>query len=505
MAKAFKKTLGAVFALILLFFSLFSVCGNAFGAPASAASYVMEDLQRDECFNLDDYPEVLDDYSLKVIQIAESSDGELLIYVYQPSGQGTGIYASSINIARDKNNTVDLKYVNYKLEYLNSSGVFYKYKVKNFELEESDIRYYNISNILRPFQYLYDDVPENGNKITEVENRVGQVWTAFTINGVVSYEMTGSDVVEITQKYVGYVNINGGWKQGAWYTYTKYTFKNFVAFSTNYNIDRLIQADIQYSLADISFGVCHNGACPYHTKGATFNERKGEPVPQDVKTLYADKQSQNIDFGWGGHKFTWYDIQSTEDFLADNNNANYKLTTEGANDLSGTQWVLNFHNAEFSSKSDHSIWDLHAYHNGQTVSDVMILRLMFETDGVTYNLGVVDNVQTGDGVADNYQIPKSWISMFLDTCFGWIPKVFNGVAGWIANLFHIPDWLGKVFAVVAIIIVVIIVVVVVVSICRLIPQKMGVARSEPKPKPRPGKSKPAKTKARKPRARNKRK
>ncbi len=31
----------------------------------------------------------------------------------------------------------------------------------------------------------------------------------------------------------------------------------------------------------------------------------------------------------------------------------------------------------------------------------MILRLLFETEGKTYNLGVVDNKQTGDGKPDN--------------------------------------------------------------------------------------------------------
>ena len=36
------------------------------------------------------------------------------------------------------------------------------------------------------------------------------------------------------------------------------------------------------------------------------------------------------------------------------------------------------------------------YQSSTIVGDVTILRLKFETDGVTYNLGVIDNKQSGD-------------------------------------------------------------------------------------------------------------
>ena len=48
---------------------------------------VMEDLEKDNSFKLEDYPAVEDDYSLQVIQIAESVNGELFVYVYQPSDE----------------------------------------------------------------------------------------------------------------------------------------------------------------------------------------------------------------------------------------------------------------------------------------------------------------------------------------------------------------------------------------------------------------------------------
>lgn len=52
---------------------------------------VLEDLQRDSSFSKENYPEKETDYSLQIIQLAESSDKELFVYVYQPSGQLKGL------------------------------------------------------------------------------------------------------------------------------------------------------------------------------------------------------------------------------------------------------------------------------------------------------------------------------------------------------------------------------------------------------------------------------
>lgn len=43
---------------------------------------VLEDLQRDGSFSKDNYPEKENDYSLQIIQLAESSNKELFVYVY---------------------------------------------------------------------------------------------------------------------------------------------------------------------------------------------------------------------------------------------------------------------------------------------------------------------------------------------------------------------------------------------------------------------------------------
>jgi len=50
--------------------------------------------------------------------------------------------------------------------------------------------------------------------------------------------------------------------------------------------------------------------------------------------------------------------------------------------------------------------------NETAISDVTILRLKFETDGVVYNLGVVDNKANGTGISDSY---TDWTVEVSDT------------------------------------------------------------------------------------------
>ena len=87
----------AMAAIIAAGFLILSIVG--FGArparaEASAYSDVMDDLRKDESFKAEDYPAISEDYSLKVIQIAESVNGELFIYVYQPSAGSRDLMAT---------------------------------------------------------------------------------------------------------------------------------------------------------------------------------------------------------------------------------------------------------------------------------------------------------------------------------------------------------------------------------------------------------------------------
>ena len=76
------------------------------------------------------------------------------------------------------------------------------------------------------------------------------------------------------------------------------------------------------------------------------------------------------------------------------------LTDTAKEELEGKKWVLRFTETDFSeSVSLSGTYSL----NLTLVSEVTILRLHFITDGVSYNLGVVDNKQTGGSAPSNEQ------------------------------------------------------------------------------------------------------
>jgi len=418
----------AAFLIALLIIPLMAGGGAQF-ASAAASSYsdVIEDLHRDKKFTVDDYPANNNDYSLQVIQIAESADGELFIYVYQPCGLRYGLKASSINIARQLNNSEDLHFDNYTLTLLNSTGVFYKYKVNAFEIKKTAVRYYNISNILRPFNSNIDKPLADGQTETEVPNAVGQLWTAETVNDNVTYTLLSSEVIEITQKVVGYclyddgMNLGWGAMQGATKAY-------FVAFDTDRPINKLISADISFRAQKVKFYVCGNQS--EHTHDYLYDMHDLETVCYGIDTDYGantvhkppltikhtEKFSNEGGGNWAGrpaNTYTWNRIRKTTDFISDNSNKDYTLTDSSEQQLSDTKWVLNFYEAHDRYFYD-NVWlsfipgvtKIPGAADGEAqfefAYDVMILRLEFETNGERYNLGVVDNRQTGNEQFNEY-------------------------------------------------------------------------------------------------------
>lgn len=408
--------------IIILIIALMTGVGARI-ARADTSSYTsaVEDLYKDVNFEPEKYPIVTDDYSLNVIQIAESKESELLIYVYQPAGD-KGITAKSINIAKQPNGADNLSFKNYRLNYLNSAGVFFKYLVTGFELETTTTRNYNISNILRSYNSEIDGKPSEGQTVTEVPNKVGQLWTVTTTaNGEVKYVMDTTEVIEITQKVVGYclyddgLNVGWGAMQGATKAY-------FVAFDTDKPIDKLISAELSFWAQKSKFKVCGNQAA--HDHDYLYDMHDVETICYGVDTDYGEntvheppltiKHTQKFSNQGGGNwvgrpanRYEWNRIRSTSDFISDNNNDKYTLTGSDKQKLSDTKWVLNFYEAH-DRYLFNNVWlsfipgvtQIPGVGDGEAqfefAYDVSILRLEFETEGRHYNLGVVDNKQTGN-------------------------------------------------------------------------------------------------------------
>lgn len=233
---------------VLLFVVLWGGQATALSAYAESTSYsdVLDDLRKDENFSPSTYPTVADDYSLQVIQVAESTGKELFVYVYQPSGQAKDLRASSINIALvPRENISDVR--NYKLTLLNSSGVFYKYRVNGLTVSAQTTRYYTITTIYRPFDETIDEGAEHGNVVTEVDYKVAKEYCFSTINGEPFFRVLDVETVEITDKFVGFVRYSNGFE--LWPTSCD---SHFVAFNTDRDIDRLFEADVYYTSQEYS-------------------------------------------------------------------------------------------------------------------------------------------------------------------------------------------------------------------------------------------------------------
>lgn len=417
----------------------FSVGRSSIIARAESIVYsnVLDDLKKDSSFNESNYPIQADDYSLQIIQLAESVNQDLFVYVYQPSGKTKDLKASSINISTTIND--DISYHNYKLEYLSSSGVFYKYKVIGLTVKDDAARYYAITSIYRPFDESIDTQASGGNTVTEKEYAVNKQYCFGEINGKPYVNCVDIETIVVTDKFVGFVRYQDGFK-----FYVGACDSHFVAFNTDKPMDKLLEADVYYTTQE------------YSRSFVVFvgeNETFGDKSDNYAYLKYTDKVEHNGGGLFAG-TYKWERIQSVEDFIATENkdniyhgaviDVNYatKLTDSAMAELQDKKWVLRFAETDYSlitgqgSNSSFSTF----------VGDVTILRLKFETDGVVYNLGVIDNKQSGgnDPINDtNIEVTLSdrMKKLFLLLCLilvlvvlaPFLPSVIK-LIGWIISL-----------------------------------------------------------------------
>ena len=388
------------FAVFLFMVVLFFVVlwGGQMTAPqvyAESTTYsdVLDDLRKDENFSPSTYPTVANDYSLQVIQIAESTGGELFVYVYQPCQSAYPLTATHINMSlSDKVGgiVVDGETVAgsdtsklYELTLLNSSGVFVKYRVEGLTVGGDIVRYYTISAIYR--DYIAGVDPDTGNDNTKTSRAfvVGKQFAAMTTENGVVYSCKDIDFMVIENPFVDFLAYGTYDGFDLIFGNVDYTDIHYIAFTPDRQIDMLKEADITYTTQDYTL----NADGP--NTGYTYGE-KSEP---QFKTL-TGKEQVGVD---GYPEYSWNSIYTSQEFMKTTT-----LTGEAKEQVENSQFVLVF----LATKcTEQSLTDWMQGHykrvTGTKVSDVSILRLMFETDGITYNLGVVMDRQEGDDIAGN--------------------------------------------------------------------------------------------------------
>ena len=380
--------LSMTFAFLLFVFILMgSPLPTVARAEVISAKYsnVLEDLQKDDNFNVKDYPEIANDYSLQVIQIAESTDKKLFIYVYQPSHNDVDLLATSINISLT-GKAEDVK--NYTLTLISSSGVFDKYIVNSLTISDEDVRTYLIPSVFRAWNKNIDEVSGTDNVINEVVFEVAQTWYATEESGQTVYRCKKIEVITITDRWDGFVDYDAGFDLLA-----QSCRSHFIAFNTDKRIDQLLEATVSFYHQSV-----YKYANPFAYPQYTF----GKLVYEDSLELLSTQEgaSESI-FPWD-KTYKWNRILSAEEFLKD---PDATLSDTAKKNISSKSWVLRFFESSFSLIPNGAYFDT----TYTAVTDVTILRLKFNTDGKTYDLGAVDKKMTADLIPDGHgNDPPEW-------------------------------------------------------------------------------------------------
>lgn len=396
--RAFNNLIAVIVLIVATFIALYSDVGISYAAT-TRYSDVLDDLRKDETFNADNYPAIANDYSLEVIQVAEGEKDELFVYVYQPAAKSKLLTATDINISLSEEATgTDI----YALELVSNAGVFQKYRVKSFTVSSKKaIRYYNISSIYRAFNASIDDENKNDNILEKVAFRVGKIFTATTMNGEVIYYQQPTYTIKIINPVTNYLIMTGSTGGGGlwWLQGTKWNMfdAHFIAFSTDWDIDRLVSADISYHYC--------SGTSYYDTifgQGLDAEVSYGEDK-QKTLTVNADEKFEHTTnyHGIQGNTYHWDKIQTTNDFIAAVQSSTAVAVTDTKRNietiLSGSEWVISFTETE-RTQNDTNILGIYKKYTGTftKISNVTILRLEFESDGKAYNLGAVSNTVSAE-------------------------------------------------------------------------------------------------------------
>lgn len=368
-------------------------------------SGVLADLRKDSSFRAEDYPARADDYSISVIQVAESTAGELFVYAYQPCYPSRPLIATQINMSQST--SVDDTRLR-SLTLVNCSGVFVKYRVEHFEKLAGMTRYYNITSIYRPWDAAIDEPGTAETETNQVAFAVGRLFKAEDTPEGVKYSCTYVETIEIISPFVDFLEYSNGFQ-----FYPTWCRSHYIAFSTDRRIDKLMEADVYY--------VSRKAIKRVHT----LEEITYEDPVEHIETICGEDKGGNAADGWFSKKYEWNRIQSVSEFIAGE-----KLTDKTKENLKGKTWVLRFAETEITRVDSPSgiIGSSTTYYTD--ISQVTILRLKFITAGKTYNLGAVSNQVTGD---DN---PGNTNTNELDF-FGWLERITG-----------VPQWVWKALAVI---------------------------------------------------------
>lgn len=420
-----KKKILCILSLFLILFNLFISVPVTIFAKESYSS-VVDDLSKDESFTEKDYPIDTDNYSIDIIEIAESKDNELIIYIYNPS---MILDVDRIFLSYTNDESVTKDYIVYDLEEVSSHNALEKHIVKDFNFSKDDkTRIYSVSMLQRKFNNFYDT--SGINTINYVAIDVNTSWIFEEDDyGNIYVDKSGIKTIKITNKYGGRIRYLEGW-----YLAKQSTDSHYIAFSTDYKIEDLLEAKVSFDYTNVvrtGYLFCHKIPEMTFTWSWGYEIYQQEPK-STLERVYVEENKTEEQFknnhielskeevfkvgeGLFCENYEYARIQTVSDFLAYEQK---EKLTEFDNDLikniRNKQWVLRYYESNylyneywnFLKGSESMRWEEMYTH----ISNLAILELTFEVKGVKYILPTIDNAIETEDTPDN----KNWFDEGLD-------------------------------------------------------------------------------------------
>ena len=178
----------------------------------------------------------------------------------------------------------------------------------------------------------------------------------------------------------------------------------------------MLEADVFYTKQDYKY---------VSAMGIKTPETYGDMI-EDIAHLNYTQKVTHTGGGLFAGTYKWDRIETVEQFISEtdltqnvysgaviNVNVANNISEAAKEELKSKKWVLRF--AETSYEMGTASGTFWRY--STIVGNVMILRLKFEFDGIPYNLGVIDNKQSGSGDPINYEKyyveAKDWVKILL--------------------------------------------------------------------------------------------
>lgn len=415
--KTFLNITGVIIKKILALLFLFVLCSvYLFGFVLSANASeeytpLLEELQSDPKFNMEDYPDKIEDYNLYVIQLAETISKELILYVYQPSHIKYDLQATKISLSYGfSKDGKGLSPTLYPLKLLDTDGVFDKYIVSNYKVPSDNHRYYNLVSIYRTFNLDIDGEQEDiYHDWADKAISVGQQWCAYNINDSVAYEMATFNTMKIDTKLNGCLMFHNGFKLSNFVGSFDWGDCWYMCFNApDYAIKHIYDGDLSYTKQFVK----ENWALG---PGTTIEKEKNETISitltdEDIMTYKGD--------GLGAREYKWNKILSSTDFIeqVENDTNKINLNDDAKSIILESEWVFTYAITERTGQ----YFEYSRHETYTEISDVGILRLHFmDTSGMTYDLGVVNSLTSPNGSYSGYGTTK-----ILDTISEFFQKLF---------------------------------------------------------------------------------